>query len=87
MPGLTFGTLSLTTSRTDGRWLMHSASQGGGNIVRPHGMIGGGFAQREQSLPTVSGHGRHAPELQLPAATQLSTCSPTLQPQSKSAGW
>ena len=66
---------------------MHSASHGGGNIVRPQGITGGGLAQREQSLPSVSGHGRHAPELQLPGVIQPSACSPTLQPQLKSPGW
>eukprot|EP01048_Picozoa_sp_COSAG05_P000423 COSAG05_NODE_11_length_38500_cov_831.349861_32_plen_162_part_00 len=38
----------------------------------------------EQSEPAVSGHGRQAPELQLPGVWQLPRSSPTLQPQLKS---
>ena len=60
---------------------------GGANGTRPHVILGGGFEQREQSEPGVSGHGKHAPALQLPGEVQLSCCSPTLQPQSKSPGW
>lgn len=36
----------------------------------------GGFAQREQSLPSVSGQGSQAPEEQLPGVRHPSTSSP-----------
>ena len=36
--------------------------------------------------PAVSGHGSQAPEEQLPGVWQPFTCSPSLQPQSKSPG-
>ena len=38
----------------------------------------------EQSEPAVSGHGRQAPELQLPGAVQPPRSSPILHPQLKS---
>jgi hypothetical protein len=46
--------------------------------------VGVGGRLTEQSEPAVSGHGRQAPELQLPRVVQPPRSSPILHPQLKS---